>query len=65
MLLQGTLLGRVAYLPQGPMVSPFHIWKHMKARNACNLSTVHYVKIDRNNYKEATFTKYEQSELFC
>ena len=36
------------------------IRKHMKA----SLSTIHHVKIDRNNDKEAAFTEYEQSALF-
>ena len=40
------------------------IKKHMKESHECSLSTVHHVKIDRNNDEEAAYTEYEQSELW-
>ena len=36
----------------------------MKNSNDCNTSTVHHVKVDRNDDEKADCKEYEQEELF-
>ena len=40
------------------------IKKHMHISKDCNSSTIHHVKIDRNDNEEADNKEYEQNELF-
>ena len=40
------------------------IKKHIHTSKECNTSTVHHVKIDRNDDEEANEKEYEQADLF-